>query len=416
MGKQGDAMRTWALGIVLAAAFVGAILAAMSTAQHLRIQREGLEQQSFCAISETINCDIVNASSYSEFLGIPVAWWGICYYVVLGGMALSAMRSRKDRRGTVALAWLISAAGIAYSAFLAYIASVVLGVLCIECLGMYVANIVLFLCLFAALRVRVRDLFSFLLDYANAVFGRPSNLGFSPRFWHNALPAAAVFVVGWGAMLAISSQGLAGGNRISLDEKLGAFALQPHVKIDVQQAWPVWGNPEAPIAIVEFSDFQCPVCRVAAFSIRPYLQEFRDRVRYSFVNYPLDSACNDAVPGPIHPVACYAAKAGICAQKQGDFWSFHDDLFRNQQKLSSETILALAQKRGWDRDAFAACIDDPSTATRLKEDLAVGKGMALVGTPMIFVNGRKAPYWQDPKFLQAAVRGEIRKAKKGRNS
>jgi protein-disulfide isomerase/uncharacterized membrane protein len=404
-------MRRWALWAALAAALVGAAVAVLSTTEHLRLMREGLEQRSFCAISETINCDVVNASSYSEFLGVPIAWWGLCFYLLVGGMALVGARSKKDRRSTVAIAWFLTFGSLAYSAYLAYIAGAVLGVWCIECLTMYAVNIALFLFLFAALRVRVAEIPRFFADYLRAVFGKPSNLGFAPRLLPNAVAGLLVFLIGWGAIAAISSGGKARPDEATLGEKLTAFSMQSLYTIEPNPEWPVWGNPKAPVTIVEFSEFQCPFCRVAAFSVKPYLQEFRNDIRFYFVNYPLDNACNDSMPGPMHAFACSAAKAGICAQKLGDFWGFHDDLFRNQQKLSQELILSLADKRGWNRDEFAACIASPETDKRVKADLAAARKIYVSGTPTIFLNERKIRYWRDPKFLQAVVREEIKRAK-----
>jgi protein-disulfide isomerase/uncharacterized membrane protein len=405
-------IRRWALWAALASALCGAGVALLSTFQHLRIMRQGFEQQSFCALNETVNCDVVNASSYSEVLGIPVAWWGVCFYALLAGMALVALRSKEDRRGTVAIGWFLSIASVAYSAFLAWIAWKVLGVWCLECIAMYVVNLLLFLLYFAALRMPLAAVPGLVKGYLKALVGKPAALGFPPRLWSHAVAAALVMFVGAAGFAAATASDAGSLEAATLHEKLSAFYQQPLISIESDPAWPVWGNPSAKVVIVEFSEFQCPFCRLAAFGVRPYLQEFRDSIRYSFVNFPLDSACNDAMPIAMHPLACMAAKASVCAQKFGDFWRFHDDLFRNQQSLSEDVILALATKRGWKRDEFAACMAAPETAARVKEDIAAGRRVSVSGTPTILLNGRKVRYWRDPKFLQAAVREEIRRAKK----
>lgn len=406
-------MKRWVLWVVIAAAIVGGLFSLLSTTQHLRIQREGLEQQSFCAISETINCDIVNASSYSEFLGVPIAWWGLCYYALLLGMAVFALRTRKDPRATVAVAWFLSCGGILYSAFLAYIAAVVLGVVCIECLSMYAANILLFVFLFIALGVKIGALPLFIRDYLHAALGRPSNLGFPAKIVRHAIAVAAVFGIGWIAFLTYAGQRPVGEDKASLREKVRAFQMQSLHEIKLDPSWPVWGNPDAKVTIVEFSDYQCPFCRLAAFSLKPYLQEFRRDVRLIFVNYPLDNACNDAMKGPMHPYACFAAKASLCGAKQGDFWGFHDALFRNQRGLNEEEILKIAEKEGMSREEASACIASPEIDRMVRDQIESARAIYLTGTPTIFVNGRKLKYWRDPKYVQAVVREEIERAKKG---
>ncbi len=404
-------MRKKALIVVVIAALFGAALSILSTTQHLRIQREGLIEESFCAVSETINCDIVNASSYSEFLGVPIAWWGLCYYLLIGGMALFALLSRRDRRATVAVAWFLSLGGIAYSAFLAYISFFVLGVLCIECLGMYAANIAFAIALFVALGVPLGGIVRFVIDYLKALFGRPSNLPFKPKVVSHAIAVALVYGLGWLVILNIlSDMGVRQGPTV--DELTNAFFQQSLHDITVDPEWAVWGNPNAKVTIVEFSEYQCPFCRLSAFNVKPYLQQFKDDVRYYFVNFPLDSACNDQMSRPMHPLACFAGKAAICAQERGDFWSFHDELFRNQRELSRDFILGLAEKRGWDRDEFLACIDSPEVDARIKRELAEGHKIYVTGTPTLFLDGRKLKYWRNPQFVQQVVREEIKRAKR----
>ncbi len=407
-------MKRWALWVVIAAAVVGGFFSVLSTTQHLRIQREGLEQQSFCAFSETINCDIVNASSYSEFLGVPIAWWGLCYYLVMLLMAGFALRTRKDPRGTIAVAWFLSCGGILYSALLAYIAAVVLGVVCIECLSMYAANILLFVFLFVALGVKIGALPLFIRDYLLAALGRPSNLGFPVRFVNHAIAVAAVFGIGWIAFAAYDAQQPKGDDRASLREKVRAFQMQSLHEIRLDPSWPTWGNPDAKVTIVEFSDYQCPFCRLAAFSLKPYLQEFRRDVRLVFMNYPLDNACNDAMKGPMHPYACLAAKAALCGWKKGgDFWRFHDELFRNSRKLNEETVQGILEQGGVKREEAAECIASPEIDKMVRDQIASAQAIYVTGTPTIFVNGRKLKYWRDPKYVQAVVRAEIERAKKG---
>lgn len=405
-------MKRWSLWIVICSAIAGLALALMSTVQHLRIQHEGLAEQSFCAISETINCDIVNASSYAKFLGVPQGWWGACYYLLIAGMAIWSLR-RGERRGTVMATWVLAAGGLLYSAYLAYIAAVVLGVVCIECLGMYAANLLIFICLWITMGAPLARLPLLIRDYARAVFGRPSNLGFAVKIPQHVIAAGIVFGLGWAAFAVYDAGKVGPQGKITLDEKLNAFKQQSIHDIKIDPTWPVWGNPDAKVTVVEYSDFQCPFCKVAAFSLKPYLQEFRKKVRFVFANYPLDNACNDNMKGPMHPYACYAAKAVLCANAKGKFWELHDDLFRNQQKLNEEKILDLATAVGMSKEETQACVASADIDKTVREQIASGQAIYVNGTPTVFVNGRKIKYWSDPAFLQAVVREEIRRTDKG---
>lgn len=400
-------MKKGILAAIFVLALLGVLVAAVSTSQHIRISKKGLEEASFCAISEKVNCDIVNASSYSEAFGVPVAWWGLTFYLLVAGIALYSFLSKKDHRPNISVAWFLSIGSIAYSAYYAYVSAVILGVICIECIAMYAVNIALVTLLFIPLNVPIGGVMRFFIDYAKAVFKKPSGLGFSPSVLKHAILVIVVFALGWVSIKALQADAMQGESKVSVDEKMNAHYMQSLYSLEPDPEWPVWGNPDAKVIVVEYSEFQCPFCKLAAFNIRPRLQEFKNDVRFYFVNFPLDSACNIEMEHSMHQWACMAAKAGICAQKNGDFWSYHDDLFRKQKELSDKVILDLAEKRGWNRDEFQACIDSPEVDARVKRDIASGRKIYVAGTPTVIVDDRKLKYWSDPKFLQEVVRKEI---------
>ncbi|MBN1283535.1 MAG: thioredoxin domain-containing protein [Proteobacteria bacterium] len=407
-------MRRWALWVALAACAFGAAVAGISTSQHMRISREGLERGSYCAISETINCDTVNASSYAEFLGVPIAWWGVCFYAAIAAFALYAALSKKERRASVAAAWFMACGGILYSIFLAYIAFVVLAVLCIECTAMYLANMLLFVFLFVAMGVPLGGAPRFVRDYALAVFGRRSNLGFKPAIFKQAAAAGIFFLIGWAAISQIQAKDRSAGGAASLEDKVRAFYMQSLSDIEIDTRWSVWGDPGAKVTIVEFSEFECPFCRLSAFNVKPALQEFRKDIRYYFVHYPLDSSCNDELDRPMHRHACFAARAAVCADRLGDFWGYHDDLFREQAQLTEGKIIAAAKGRGYDMEKFLECVGSPEVDEFVKSQIKAAQRIYVEGTPALYLNGRKLRHWHDRRYLQALVKEEIKRSSKGK--
>jgi protein-disulfide isomerase len=127
------------------------------------------------------------------------------------------------------------------------------------------------------------------------------------------------------------------------------------------------------------------------------------------VNYPLDKECNPHLKETMHASACFAAKAGVCALRRGDFWEFHDELFRNQDKLDKRFITDLAVARGWDLAEFLACVQSPEVAQRLRKDIELGASLKIEGTPTLVLDGRVLRHWRDPKFLQEVVRRQTAK-------
>ena len=113
-----------------------------------------------------------------------------------------------------------------------------------------------------------------------------------------------------------------------IDEELAGGQNKPtevRVKVDLGSA-PTKGRSEAPITLVEFSDFQCPFCGQAVPTVTQILSEYGDKILFAYKHFPLVQ---------IHPHAQAAAEASECAKDQGKFWEFHDKLFASQQEWSS---------------------------------------------------------------------------------
>jgi len=145
---------------------------------------------------------------------------------------------------------------------------------------------------------------------------------------------------------------------------------------------PVLGNPEAPVAIVEFSDFQCPYCgRFEQDTFSEIKKVYIDtgKVQYISRHFPL----------PMHPRARDAAIAARCAAKQQAYWKMRDGLFSQQPRLGPELYEELSSSLQLDRSAFTGCLTDPSSAADVDADLAFGQSVGVRGTPSFFV-GRVA--------------------------
>jgi len=141
---------------------------------------------------------------------------------------------------------------------------------------------------------------------------------------------------------------------------------------------PSRGPANAPIEIVEFSDFQCPFCLRAHPTVTQVLNTYGDRVHFVYRHYPL----------PGHPGARPAAEASSCAAEQGRFWQYHDRLFANQTKLSDADLKQAATELGLDIAQFNACVDSHKYGAMVDADLAAGQEAGVDGTPAFFINGR----------------------------
>lgn len=138
------------------------------------------------------------------------------------------------------------------------------------------------------------------------------------------------------------------------------------------------GPADAPVTIVEFSDFQCPYCRAMADRVRALRRANPGRVALVYRHFPLS----------YHPHARPAAHASICADRQGRFEAFHDALFARQDSLGDTEWRRLAAATGVaDRAAFERCMESGAALEQVERDVAAGKRLGISGTPAFLVNG-----------------------------
>jgi len=146
---------------------------------------------------------------------------------------------------------------------------------------------------------------------------------------------------------------------------------------------PALGNADAPITIVEFSDYQCPFCKKHFTNTLSAIKTTyidTGKVRYMFRDFPLDS---------IHPYARKAAEAAHCAGDQGKFRDMHDTMFQNQGALMQDNLKGFARDMQLDLDAFNACLDEGKYAKRVEADVAAGSAAGVTGTPGSFIGKPK---------------------------
>lgn len=139
------------------------------------------------------------------------------------------------------------------------------------------------------------------------------------------------------------------------------------------------GPSSAPITLIEFADFECPVCGNYYPTLEKAFESKKDKVRFVFKNLPL----------PKHTHAEPAARAAIAAQNQNKFWEMHHKLFENQEHLEQSDIDRYARDLGLDMTKFKADLTAKETDTRLEADRKQADTLKVSGTPTIYINGRQ---------------------------
>jgi protein-disulfide isomerase len=163
-------------------------------------------------------------------------------------------------------------------------------------------------------------------------------------------------------------------NKASLKVLLDA----PRMKVEVGDD-PFKGPANAPVTIVEFSDFQCPFCSRVVPTLKNLETRYKDKIRIVFRDLPLVQ---------IHPNAAKAAEAGSCANDQGKFWPMHDKMFDNQATLDVESLKKKAVELGLDAAAFNQCLDAGKHSAEWQQDAQDAERYGVTSTPAFFINGR----------------------------
>jgi len=142
---------------------------------------------------------------------------------------------------------------------------------------------------------------------------------------------------------------------------------------------PVRGPKTAPVRIVEFSDFQCPYCAEMQKTLTDVLKAFPKDVQLVYKQFPLN----------IHQYSRQAATASLVAQSQGKFWELHDRMFQNFTKINDEAIRGWAKDVGLNLAQYDEAIQSGKYEPAVQKDIADGAAAKVLGTPTLFINGKR---------------------------
>jgi len=338
-------------------------------------------------------CDAALTSSFSEWLGIPLAGWGILYYVLLATLFILGeslgLSFRADAR---LLARWVAVTGAVISMLLLVLLLLQPSIFCPLCATIHLINLLLLYPIFRLSGpslveggVALKKAWQFIIS------GKTENALQARR--HTVAFVLVLFV------------GLAFYQWIRLQEAAYREAaeasftpdliIEEFMQAEVQQITPeksglTAGSPDAPVRMVVFSDFQCPACRDFSAVAAQLFLNFSDRMQLTFKHFPLSDACNSVVPADVHPRACAAARAAQAAARQGQFWPYHDALFNTDLgKAGQDIFFSLARRLGLDEAQFRKDFSSESVLEERSSDIAEGQRLNLQGTPAVFLNGRR---------------------------
>ncbi|MGH9343107.1 MAG: thioredoxin domain-containing protein [Terriglobia bacterium] len=312
-------------------------------------------------------CDVARASTYSHLFGLPLPLYGAVMYGVLALLAVAESLGGRALNTPVRYAVLIiSGAGFVASLGLSGVEAFVLHAWCAWCVASAITvTLILLLAIYGVLK--------------------PPQPLEAPSALATVRAQFVLFIIaliaGSAAFIHLSHSG-----EMAPPKPATAAVLEQHlVRADSHAT----GNLQSPVTVVEFGDFECPICGLAQKSVTQMLDQYGLKIRFVFRQFPLAS---------VHPQAEKAAEASECAAAQGKFWEAEKLLYQKQADLSVTALNHYAGDLGLNTAQFDSCLTSGEMASRVQQDIADGKALGVVGTPTFFVGHQEI--YGPPNYAQ----------------
>jgi uncharacterized membrane protein/protein-disulfide isomerase len=389
-------------------AAIGLAASSASSWVHYRILNDPT-YASFCDVNATFSCTEAYSSRFGAVAGVPIALFGLLFFAFVLGLIVLSARSVQAGANLPGYLFALSTLGLAVVLYLAYASYFILNVVCMLCVGTYLAVIGLFVISGTATRYPMTSLPSRALADLRTLMRTPS-----------ALTAVALFVAASAVAIAVFPEQrvtAAASESGSTDTQQAPAATPSATAAQMQQLREYLAQqPRVPVmvpsdgadvVILKFNDYQCPGCGVTYRDHKPVLAKWAKqapgKVKFISKDYPLERECNVFVGQDLHPAACEAAVAVRLAREKGKAEAMEDWLIANQPALTPATVKnAAASVAGvTDFDARYA-----ATLELVKADIAQGQQLKVTGTPTFFMNGMRLSGLRG-EFFDAAIAWEL---------
>lgn len=348
---------------------------------------------SFCSINEFVDCDGVAKSSVSQFWGIPLAYWGIFFYLII--LFLTVVDNFKNIKFLKFLE--------VFKKPMAYITT--LGTIAFAC-SMVLAG----LSIFKIHKLCILCVITYFIDLIIALVA----CSCSPRSFIDSVKSTVVDFID-GAKKYIKTFIVLLILAVSFLCYSGiTYNFVPHIKKTksilkyrkmTYNPYRVKGNllgaENGTVVIELYSDYVCPLCYIHNIMLHQVVKEFSN-VKVVHHNFPFDKECNPYISINMHPNACFMSKGAIAARNQGNYWEMSSLLYENQPKNMGE-MLKLADQLGFNKEQFINDFNSKETSEEIESELKKTYELGLDATPTMFINGEKyvgvKPYYELRELL-----------------
>ena len=364
-------------------------------------------------------CLALGQSRYSVLFGLPLAAYGLLFYLFTLFTVLIADYAEGELYGYAA-AILLPLSALSLAADLALeIILIVISTFCPLCFATYIINILMFAALFMLCRMEKRwsisDIAGNLRGMVSVGAGDHFKKAFISAFMLFAvLLAFAVFSASFNLRLKTEDMHASDAEVSSFIKDFYTYTVE---KPDLPDSKMIIGNPDAPVTVTVFTDFLCSHCYELFRMEKFLLSKYRGRIKFVYYIYPLDKECNTGVSRTVYKNSCLASRAMIAASDRGLFREYLMAHFSAYEKYSRgydktdmmENYRLAAGKAGQapDEAGFSALIDSETVSDRLFGSIAAGEKLKIRGTPAIFIAGRRLGGLVPREILEGIIDREL---------
>lgn len=333
---------------------------------------------SFCAINEQIDCDAVARTSFSLFLGVPNAVWGLCFYLFVLLLYYAPklknypmLKFLEVFRRPASYIFCLSVLALMMSVYLAWVSFEVINKICLLCMVTYVIDLGLLL----VSKVKVSLVDHIINSIEDLVKGLSNK-------WY-AVSAFLVVLVGLVSLFTINSL------EVFTPPKDTALNNMEQFKSNKNPATGnVLGVQGGKVLIEEYTDIQCPHCARSNAMMHKLVKDM-DGVEVVHHDFPLDKECNPLLKSDMHVNSCLYARYLHAAKNQNKMWDLATPMFDNNSALTEEKVLEYAKNVGLDVDKLKKDAYSEETVNALKQELEQNIQKGIIATPTYIINGQK---------------------------
>ena len=333
---------------------------------------------SFCSINDFIDCDGAARTRFSQFLGIPLAYWGMLFYITTLFLTfvdklknIKFLRFLEVFKNPFAYITAIGTFAFIVSMILACISLWVIKKLCILCVITYFIDFCIALISAKNWKEYIGNFKVTFIDFIDGIKSYPKTF-----------VILLIFSVSFLAVSEVTDIFIPHLRKTKEIKKYMQMQENPY-RVDGN----LLGVENADVVVDLYSDFGCPMCYIHNIMLHKAVKEYSN-IKIIHHNLPFDKECNYELGATMHVGACYMARAAISAGKQGKYWGMSSLLYE-KHPMNDEALIKLVENLGLNKTKFFNDMDSKEVADEIQKELYRSYELNLDGTPTTFVNGEK---------------------------